>query len=34
MCLSFDTAPFLLLKMDVYCRNNEIRVYNKLGGRL
>ena len=27
-------AALLLLKMDVYCRNNEIRVYNKLGGRL
>jgi len=30
----WELQPFLLLKMDVYCRNNEIRVYNKLGGRL
>ena len=27
-------VAFLLLNIDIYCRNNEIRVYNKLGGRL
>ena len=27
-------AALLLLKMDVYCCKIEIRVYNKLGGRL
>ena len=30
----WELRPFLLLNIDIYCRNNEIRVYNKLGGRL
>ena len=29
-----ELQPFLLLKINIPCGNNEILVYNKLGGRL
>ena len=30
----WELQPFLLLKIDIPCSKIEIRVYNKLGGRL
>ena len=33
MCLSFDTAPFLLHKFETFSAKGTIRVYNKLERR-